>query len=207
MSVQENTESVETTDIDQQAVDETAAEQESTAPTPGKSGIFARTRGFVTARWKGLALTVMLLAAAGFAGALYLTSFRPSQLTDAASEQAAVDAASSSTLALLSYSPETLDRDMERAKTLTTGEFQTYYTKFTAEVVAPAVRERGIMAGAQVLNAAVMEIQPDNAKVLLFLNQETASKDRPEPSLATSSVVVSITKTDGDWRISALDPV
>ncbi|TLH62674.1 hypothetical protein C1S81_01955 [Mycolicibacterium neoaurum] len=149
----------------------------------------------------------MLLAAAAFAGALYLTSFRPSQLTDAAAEQAAVDAASSSTLALLSYSPETLDRDMERADTLTTGDFRTYYTKFTAEVVAPAVRERGITAGAQVLNAAVMEMHPDNAKVLLFLNQETASKERPEPSLATSSVVVSITKTDGEWRISALDPV
>ena len=207
MSVQEKTESSDMAATDEQAVDETGAEQESDESTSGKRGMVARTRGFATARWKGLLLSVVLLAAAAFAGVMYLTSFRPSQLTDAASEQAVVDAASSSTLALLSYSPETLDRDMERAKTLTTGDFQTYYTKFTAEVVAPAVRERGITAGAQVLNAAVMEMHPDNAKVLLFLNQETASKDRPEPSLATSSVVVSIIKTDGEWRISALDPV
>lgn len=169
--------------------------------------VVAEARLWVTSRWKGLALTLLVLAAAVLASVLYFGDFRPSRQTDAAAEQVAIDAASSATVALLSYSPETLDRDMDRAQSLMAGDFLTYYGKFTAEVVAPAVRERGIKASAQVLNSAIMEIEPDVAKVLVFLNQETVSRDRPEPALTASSVVVSLTKVEGKWLISALDPV
>ncbi len=161
----------------------------------------------LTSRRKGMLLTVPVVAAAVFATVVYLTGFRQIQQTDAVAEQVAVDAASSATVALLSYSPETLDRDMERAQSLMAGEFLTYYGRFTAEVVAPAVRDRGITANAQALNSALMEMEPDSAKVLVFLNQETTSRDRPEPSLTASSVVVSLAKSDGKWLISALDPV
>ncbi len=71
----------------------------------------------------------------------------------------------------------------------------------------PPCGKRGIKASAHVLDAALMEMHPDSAKVLLFLNQETTSRDRPEPALTASSVVVSLTKSDGTWLISALDPV
>lgn len=167
----------------------------------------AKPRRWVTARWKGIALTVLALAAGTLASVLYVTDYRPSRQTDPAAQQVVTDAAATATVALLSYSPETLDRDLERARTLMTGEFLTYYGKFSAEVVAPAVRDKGIRAGAQVLNSALMEMQPDTAKVLVFLNQETASRDRPEPALTASSVVVTLSKVDGHWLIAALDPV
>lgn len=160
-----------------------------------------------TARWKTLAGPVILVATAVLAAALYITVHRPDQQSAAAAAQSAIDAASSGTVALLSYAPETLDRDMERARTLMAGGFATYYGKFTADVVAPAVRTKGIKASAQVLNAALMEIGSNEAKVLVFLNQETASRDRPEPARTASSVIVSLTKTDNEWRVSALDPV
>ena len=57
-------------------------------------------------------------------------------------------------------------------------------------------------------NREVLELAfAHKAKVLVFLNQETVSRDRPEPSLVASSVVVSVTKVDEKWLISALDPV
>ncbi|MGK2868105.1 MAG: hypothetical protein ACSLFA_15930 [Mycobacterium sp.] len=161
----------------------------------------------VTARWKGIALTVLVVAAAALASVLYVTEYRPSRQTDEAARQAVVNAASTATVVLLSYAPETLDRDMERARTLMSGDFLTYYGKFSSEVVAPAVRDKGIKASAQVLSAAPMEMTPDTAKVLLFLNQETLSRDRPEPALTASSVVVTLDKVDGHWLIAALDPV
>lgn len=188
--------------------------EESDAPPPAESpeasqspGAATRGRSFLATHWKGLGLTALLLAAATFASVLYFTSYRPSQQTDAAAEQVAIDSASTATVTLLSYAPDTLDRDLQRAQELMTGEFLTYYGKFSNEVVAPAVRERGIKASAHVLDAALMEMHPDSAKVLLFLNQETTSRDRPEPALAASSVVVSLTNSDGRWLISALDPV
>lgn len=183
------------------------AEAATQGPEPAPTRVAAKARLLVTSRWKGILLTVLLAAATAIATVLYFDTFRPGQRTGAAAEQVAIDAASSATVALLSYSPDTLDRDMERAQSLMSGEFHTYYGKFTTDVVAPAVRERGIKASAQVMNSAVMEMQPDAAKILVFLNQETVSRERPEPSLIASSVVVSLTKIDGKWLISALDPV
>lgn len=170
-------------------------------------GLAARSKAALTARWKTFALAVLLSATVVLVGVLYATVHRSDRQSDAAAAQRAIDAASSGTAALLSYAPETLDRDMDRARGLMTGGFLTYYGKFTHDVVAPAVRDKGIKASAQVLNAALMEIRSNEAKVLVFLNQETVSRDRPEPALTASSVVVSLTKTGDEWLVSALDPV
>ncbi|WP_353617092.1 hypothetical protein [Mycolicibacter senuensis] len=170
-------------------------------------GLAARTKTALSARRKTLALAALLSATTVSAGVLYAGVHRFDRQSDVAAAQSAVEAASSGTVALLSYAPETLDRDLDRARTLMTGGFSTYYGKFSNDVVAPAVRTKGIKASAQVLNAALMEIRSKDAKVLVFLNQETVSRDRPEPARTASSVVVSLTRTDNEWRISALDPV
>ncbi len=167
----------------------------------------ATVRARLIAHWKGLSLTVLVLTAAVIAATVYAIGFRPAQQTDAAAQQAAIEAASAASVALLSYAPDTLDRDLEQARSSMTGEFRTYYGKFTDEVVAPAVRDRGVTARAEVLDAALMEMYPDSAKVLVFLDQQTSSRDRPEPSSSASSVVVTLAKSDGSWLISALDPV
>lgn len=161
----------------------------------------------VPRRRKPLLLGIILAAAAVLATVLYVTAYRPIQQSGDAAGDAAVRAASSATVALLSYAPETLDQDIERSRSLMSGDFLTYYSKFTTDVVAPAVRTKGIKAAAQVVNAGLMEIRRNEAKVLVFLNQETVSRERPEPALTASSVVVSLTKVDAKWLISALDPV
>lgn len=170
---------------------------------PTSAGIKTASAG----RWKVLVPAALLLSTTVLAVALYASIHRFDRQPDAAAAQRVIDAASAGTVALLSYSPETLDRDMDRARTLMTGDFSTYYGKFNNDVVAPAVRTKGIKASAQVLNAALMEIHPNDAKVLVFLNQETVSRARPEPALTASSVVVSLTKIDNAWRIAALEPV
>ena len=167
----------------------------------------ATVRARLMAHWKGLAPAVLLLTAAIIAATVYTTGLRPAQQTDAAAQQAAIDAASAAAVALLSYAPDTLDEDLEQAQAAMTGEFLTYYGKFTSEVVAPAVRDRGVTARAEVLDAALMEMQPDSAKVLVFLDQQTSSRDRPEPTSSASSVVVTLAESGGSWLVSALDPV
>ncbi|ORV49439.1 hypothetical protein AWC02_07295 [Mycolicibacter engbaekii] len=166
-----------------------------------------RAKVVLRARRKALFLGLILAVAALLATVLYVTVYRPVQQSGDAAGDAAVRAASSATVALLSYAPETLDQDIERSRTLMSGDFLTYYSKFTTDVVAPAVRTKGIKATAQVVNAGLMEIRPNEAKVLVFLNQETVSRERPEPALTASSVVVSLAKVDARWLISALDPV
>jgi Mce-associated membrane protein len=153
------------------------------------------------------ALAVLLVASAGAAIWLYFASWRPDQATDEAAKQAAIEAAKTGTVAALSYSPDELDTDLETAKSYMTGDFLDYYTKFTDEVVRKAVADKKVSTVAQVMRAAVSEIEPDHAKVLVFVNQATTSSDRPDPSMSASSVVVTLTKVDGKWLISAFDPV
>jgi Mce-associated membrane protein len=64
-----------------------------------------------------------------------------------------------------------------------------------------------VKTNAVVVRAAVSELHPNSAVVLVFVNQSTVSKDRPEPSLTSSSVLVTLTKANGKWLISSFNPV
>lgn len=152
-------------------------------------------------------LAIALLASAGLTTWLYLHTYRPDRATDAAAEQSVLDAAKEGTVAALSYAPESLDKDLDTAKSHLTGDFLTYYSQFTDQVVRPAVKQKQVSTNAEVVRAAVSEMHPDTATVLLFVNQTTTSADRADPSMAASSVVVTMTKVDGKWLISAFNPV
>ena len=154
-----------------------------------------------------VALVLGLLAAGGLAGWLYFTQLRPDAQTDDAVAQSAVNAARDGTVALLSYKPDTLDRDFAAAKSHLTGDFRNYYDQFTKQVVTPAAQTKGVTTTAQVVGAAASELHPNSAVVLVFVDQATASKERPDPAMASSSVLVSLTKVHGDWLIIKFDPI
>lgn len=151
----------------------------------------------------------ILVAAAslGSAVVLYVTQYRTDVQTDDTAASSAVRAASEGTVALLTYKPDTVDTDLSAAKTHLTGEFLKYYGTFSDEVLLPAARERAVTTEASVVRAAEAEIHPDTAKVLVFVNQTTTSRERPDPAQSASSVMVSLTKVDGRWLISAFDPI
>jgi len=157
--------------------------------------------------WLAMGLAALLVAAVAAAGSVYWWIYRPDRLTNAASQQRVTDAAREGTVALLSYAPETLDKDLATAKSHLTGEFLKYYSDFTDKIVAPAAKQKGVKTEATVARAAVSEMQPDHAVVLVFVNQVTTSKDRPDPALATSSVLVTMVNQDGRWLISEFNPV
>jgi len=149
----------------------------------------------------------LLLASSVAAGSVYWWLYRPDRLTDAAAQQQAVAAAKEGTEALLSYSPENLDKDLATAKSHLTEPFLGQYTDFTDKTVVPAARDRGVKTEANVAEAAVSQIRPGRAEVLVFVNQVTTSKSRPTPALATSSVLVTLVQNDGRWLISEFAPI
>jgi Mce-associated membrane protein len=154
-----------------------------------------------------VALVLGLLAAGGLAGWLYFTQFRPDTQTDDAVARSAVNAARDGTVALLSYKPDSLDKDFAAAKSHLTGDFLNYYDQFTKQVVTPAAQTKAVTTTAQVVGAAASELHPNSAVVLIFVNQVTTSKERPDPAMASSSVLVSLTKVHGDWLITKFDPI
>lgn len=154
-----------------------------------------------------LILLVLLAASAGVAGWLYFTDYKADQQIDAAARQAVLTAASDGSVALLSYSPATLETDFANAKARMTGDFLAYYTQFTDEIVAPAAREKQVQTSAAVTRKAIISIEPSSAEVLLFLNQSTTSRENPDGAYSASAVKVKLEKKDDAWLISAFDPV
>lgn len=158
------------------------------------------------AHWRALAICVALVASAATAGWLYFGQYRTDRLTVSATADV-VGAATQGSVALLSYAPDTVDRDLAAAQSNLTGEFLTYYGEFAKQIVAPATKQRGVQTTATVVRAAAAEVNPNDAKVLVFLNQITISRDSPDPVQAASSVMVGLAKVDGRWLISSFDPI
>jgi Mce-associated membrane protein len=151
-------------------------------------------------------VTALVFASVGLAAWMYFFQYRPDRQIDDAAARRAIRAASDGAVASLSYSPDSMDRDFAAAKSHLTGDFLGYYDKFTKEIVTPMVQQKRIAQTATVVRAAVSELHPDSAVVLVFLNETTTSKDKREPLTTPSSVRITLTKVNGSWLISKLDP-
>ncbi|GAA4294042.1 hypothetical protein GCM10023161_42940 [Mycobacterium paraffinicum] len=57
------------------------------------------------------------------------------------------------------------------------------------------------------IGAAVSELRPESAVVLVLVDQSTTRKDNPDPAMASSSVLVSLARVNGQWLITKFDPV
>jgi Mce-associated membrane protein len=194
-------------EIDKTAADdETQPDDDTTEadPTSSIGGKVARRRQVSVLP---LVLVLLLVASGALAAWLYVKQYRPDEQTDAAAAQSAVDAARDGTVAILSYKPDTLNQDFAAAKSHLTGDFLNYYDQFTREIVTPAAKEKALTTTAQVVGAATTELQPNSAVVLLFVNQATVSKERPDPAMASSTVLVSLTKVHGKWLITKFQPI
>jgi Mce-associated membrane protein len=170
------------------------------------TGAIDRFASSLIVHWRPILLTASVLAAVGLAACLFVLQYRPDRQIDDAAARRAIQAASDGAVATLSYSSESIDRDFARARSHLTGEFLAYYDKFTKDIVMPTVKEKHLVQTAAVLRAAVSELHPDSAVVLVFLNETTASKEKREPLTTPSSVRITLTKVHGSWLISKLDP-
>jgi Mce-associated membrane protein len=181
------------------------------APSPGdarpsRMAAISRLTARSLEQWRSILLAALVIAAVGLATGLFFFQYRPDRQIDDAAAQRAIRAASDGAVAVLSYSSDSVDRDFANAKSDLTGDFLIYYNKFTQEVVAPAVRGKHLTQTAAVVRAAVSELHPDSAVVLVFLNETTTSKDKAQPLTTPSSVRITLAKVNGSWLISKLDP-
>jgi len=123
----------------------------------------------------------------------------------AAAEQS-IRAASDSTIAILSYKPETVDRDLKAAADRLAEPFRQQYMQLVNDVVAPGAKQQHITAVATVPAAASVSATGKHAVVLVFVDQ-TTTIGNDAPTQSTSSVRVSLERVDGRWLISQFDPV
>lgn len=201
--------------------DDAAAKEETIGLTDAEGGNTAESKtepsesagpdngllGALKSRLVPILLGVALVASAALASVVFFTIYKPDQQTGTQAAKTVVQAASDGTVALLSYAPDTLEQDFTNAKSHLTGDFLSYYTDFTTKIVQPAAQKKKVKTNAKVVQGAAVEVKPDSAVVLLFINQTTTSQEIPDGAFAVSSVKVGLNKVNGNWMISSFDPV
>jgi Mce-associated membrane protein len=146
-------------------------------------------------------LALLLASAAGF------LKWQDASARDAQEARTeSMQAASDGTIALLSYRADTVEKDLEAARSRLTGTFLNAYTSLTHEVVIPGAKQKQISAVATVPAAASISASTDHAVVLLFVNQSLII-GQDVPTNTASSVRVILDKVGGHWLISGFDPV
>ncbi|MGE2719121.1 hypothetical protein [Mycolicibacterium celeriflavum] len=194
----ETTESAEATESAESAETSGPAETSLSAESAPKRRInWARVVAF------GVLPALALLLAAG-AGYLKWVdnSVRDADVARAESVQVAKD----STVAMLSYKPDTVEQQLNDARSLLTGEFEESYTGLINDIVIPGAKQKQISAVASVPAAASVSADPNEAVVLVFVNQ-TVVVGQDAPTDTASSVRVTLEKIDDRWLISKFDPV
>ncbi|CAN5589470.1 Mce associated membrane protein [soil metagenome] len=180
---------------DEAAADEVVADEAVVVEKPGINWGRVLAYGILP----GLALILGL--AAGF------LKWQDSSVRDAqtASTQS-MAVAKDSTIKLLSYRPDTVEKDLTAARDLLTGEFRDSYTQLTNDVVIPGSKQQQISAVASVPAIASVSADPNRAVVLVFVNQ-TVIVGNDAPTATASSVQVTLDKVGDRWLISKFDPI
>ena len=140
-----------------------------------------------------LALVVLLLASAGLATWTYFSQYRVDQETSESVVNLAVNAATAarSRCCPIRRTPRQGLRDRQDTPHR---RLPDYYTQFTEEIVSPAAKEKSVKTSAAVVRAAVSDMHPNSAEVLVCMNQTTTSKENPDGAFTASTVKVGLTK-------------
>jgi Mce-associated membrane protein len=185
--------------------DQTATNREDS--TPAEPERIRRWIRVGRARWRVILIVGLTAVAVGLAAGVYYLQYRPDQQIDATVAAAAKKAAEDGTVAVLSYSPQSLTDDIAKAKSHLTGDFLNYYTHFTDQIFAAAAQQQQVSTTASVERAAVSDLHPDSAVVLLFVDKESSSKDKPAPVTRPTTVRATMKKVNGSWLIAQFDPL
>ena len=149
-----------------------------------------------------LPVLVLLLAGAAVFAKWQGTSARMAEIASIESVAAAKD----STVLLLSYQPDSVEKDLNAARNRLTGKFKDAYTQLIHDVVIPGATKERIAAIATVPAAASVSATAQHAVVLAFIDQ-TVTIGTDAPTETSSTVRVTLDKSADRWLISSFDPV
>lgn len=117
-----------------------------------------------------------------------------------------VRAATDSTTALLSYSSDTVERDMAAALQLLTDGFRDKFVETIRDQIVSDAKARRVSAATDVLAAASVSATPSRAVVLVFADR-TLTFGSAEPTDVASSYRVTLDKVDRRWLVAKFEPV
>lgn len=138
-------------------------------------------------------------------GAAYMKFVTSSARDDERASVDSVEAAKDSTVAMLSYAPDTAEGTLTAARDRMTGGFRDSYAALIHEVVIPGAKQKKVFAVATVPAAASVSATSNHAVVLVYVNQAITMGNNA-PTQSNSVVQVTLERSAGRWLVSGFDP-
>ncbi|GLW10513.1 hypothetical protein Misp01_56410 [Microtetraspora sp. NBRC 13810] len=150
-------------------------------------------------------LTLVVLGLAGVAIVGY-ANLRWMRASDAAGTEALATARAVA-VDMLSYNHATIEEDLARAESYTTGELTDHYQRLSETLVPSAKRQQAVQQ-ASVVDAAVEAAEPDRVRVVLFVNMSVtrvvSGEPEPRTEASQSRARFVMVKEDSRWLVAEL---
>lgn len=128
------------------------------------------------------------------------------QVTQSSFRNAAMSAGSDAAAQILSYSYKTFDADREKGEALVTGKAAEAYAQAMDEV-ADKVATNKLTLKATVLSVGTVSVKEHQAKLLVFVDTSTTREGSQRQQVQQSRLLMTLTRKDGDWTVTQMDPV
>jgi hypothetical protein len=157
-------------------------------------------------------LVILCLVLAGVTGYAWWRAEHPDDgaapngaITSAEARDAGMQAAAQLTQKVLSYDWKTLDADIKEAEAVSAPSFRSEYAKTMAGVKAQTIKNQ-VKLSADAAATSIVSATENKVVALVFVNQVTTAKGTTNQRVDSSRVLVTLTRGDGDWRVSKLKP-
>jgi Mce-associated membrane protein len=153
-----------------------------------------------------LAYTVLPVVTLGLATAAGYTKYvQASHASAETAREQSLAAAKDTTVAMLSYSPESAATTLTAARDRLTGSLRDSYTSLVNDVVIPGAQQKHISAAANIAATASIEASENHAVVLVFVDQ-SITEGQGAPTATASTVRVTLDRIGTRWLVSGFDP-
>ena len=157
-----------------------------------------------------IGLVVLCLVLSCVAGVAWWRSEHPEEgaapngaITSTEARNDGMQAAARLTQKVLSYDWKTLDADSKANQAVLAPSFRKEYSETMSGVKAEAVKNQ-VKLAASTEATSIVSATENKVVALVFLNQITTAKGTANRRVDSSRVLVTLTRSGGDWRISKL---
>ena len=185
---------VEDASVDEPAVEDAAAPEETSEMTSERPSRWPLIRRVLLG-----ALIVALLAGSGFLGWQAWQEHR----VDVASRDAQAAAVRYAQV-LTSIDSNNVDQNFADVLNGATGEFKDMYSQSSAQLRQLLIDNKASAHGV-VVDSAVKSATADKVVVLLFVDQTVSNKAAPDPRIDRSRIKMTMEKVDGAWRAGKVE--
>lgn len=121
--------------------------------------------------------------------------------------QAAMQVARTSTPAILNYTDSNLPRQLAASRRLMTPDYAKRYASMVKVRVWPQARKFGVSNEIGVVSTGVVKASPTTAVILVFANQTTRTKAKPEGITQGTRLEVTLRKNEERWLVDDVRPL